>query len=62
MPLTELGGEGLNVVVLSRPKRDVDTWNSRGGRLVSSVDPRVSISAPRNAFRLTTDVKLQVYC
>jgi len=61
MPLKELEASGINIVVLSRPKRDVDKWNNRGGRLVSSIDQRVSVTAPKNAFRLTTDVTLQVY-
>ena len=49
------------MIVLSRPRRDFDQWNNRGGRLVSAVDQRISIGAPRNAFRLNTQVSLQVY-
>jgi hypothetical protein len=59
-PIKQIDSNGINIIVLTRPKRDTDKWNNKGGRLVSSVDPRVSISAPKNAFRLSTDVTLQV--
>ena len=58
--LKELVENGVNIVVLSQPKRDVNKWNNRGGRLVSTVDQRISVTAPKNAFRLTTDIALQV--
>ena len=60
MALTELGVHGVNVVALSRPRRDVGQLNNLGGCLMSSVDPRVSVSVPKNAFRLTTEITLQV--
>ena len=59
-PLKELGVNGVNVVVLGRPKRDVDKLNNLGGSLVSSIDQRISINVPKNAFRLSTDIALQV--
>jgi len=59
-PVKRIDGGGINLVVLTRPKRDVEQFNNRGGRLVSSIDSRVSITAPKNAFRLTTDVSVQV--
>jgi len=59
-PLKDLDADGINIIVLTRPKRDADKWNNKGGRLVSSVDQRVSIAAPKNAFRLSTDVSMQV--
>ena len=59
-PIKELDVDGVKMLVLSRPRRDVDKWNNLGGRLVSSVDQRISVSAPKNAFRLTTEIALQV--
>jgi hypothetical protein len=59
-PVKQLDGSGINIIVVTRPRRDAEHWNNKGGRLVSSIDPRVWIAAPKNAFRLGTDISLQV--
>lgn len=59
-PIKQLDGSGINMLVVTRPRRDTGRWNNKGGRLESSIDPRVWILAPKNAFRLGTDVSLQV--
>jgi len=57
-----IDGGGINLIVLTRPKRDLGELNERGGRIVSTVDPLVSITAPKNAFQYPAKVSLQVRC
>lgn len=59
--LRHLPVEGINIVVLTRFKRDYQTFNSKGGKMVSTVDHRVSLMAPKNAFRLMADMAMQVH-
>ena len=50
----------LTLVVVNKLKSQTNTFNSRGGKLVSAVDSRVGIQVPKTAFRFSADVTLKV--
>jgi hypothetical protein len=50
----------LTLVVVWRLKCQTDTFNSRGGKLVSAVDPRVGVHVPKGAYRFSAQLSMKV--
>lgn len=59
----ELPIEGVDChqfVVVCRPRSDKHVFGSKGGRLTSTVDTRISVDVPKAVFRLPSTVELLV--
>ncbi|XP_013379573.1 titin homolog [Lingula anatina] len=52
--------KSVTCAVVTRLKDDKEVINNRGGKVTSSVDSRIYLQFAKNAFRLSTPVRLQV--
>ncbi|CAD5123636.1 DgyrCDS11965 [Dimorphilus gyrociliatus] len=50
----------LTLCVVSRFKKEKETFNNKGGKLVSTIDSRVSLTIPKRSLRLATELSLQL--
>ena len=63
MDLSRIDRNGLLVVVVARPKSTSQNVNQSGFKLISSVDSRISLQIPKQAFEKKTHVSLQaIFC
>ena len=58
--LNRLGCHGILVAVVARPKSSKREFDKKGGKLVQSVDSRISLLIPKLAFDKKTKVSMQV--
>ena len=56
--MTNIGN--LTLLVTNRLKCFMERFNSLGGKLLCSVDPRVAVHVPKGTFRIGADITLKV--
>ncbi len=58
--LTHLEAD-MKFCVVTRLKEDTERINNRGGKVMSTIDPRICLVIPKGAIRFSSTITMKVY-